>query len=149
MDSEKILPRDNSEAFDDLRSSGMGTAPQEEFIAELIGFLRKNYPDDLRFVEDELLEKRVRWGIDRARRHHLTWAYSISNFVTMMVVAGARFDEDPAVRACLDDPSVPPDERIDLMFRTITDGQWDELRQNSRQRDWTEADTLPDRDGRT
>jgi len=50
MDSEKILPRDSSEAFDDFRFAGTGTARQEEFIAELTRFLRMNFPDDIGFL---------------------------------------------------------------------------------------------------
>jgi len=59
--------------------------------------------------------------------------------------AGPKFDESPLIRSCLEDSSVPPDEQIDLMLRRVTPEQWDDLRQNSRQRDWADADALPDR----
>jgi len=145
MVSDNILPPKGSEAFDDFRFAGTGTARQEEFIAELIGFLRKNFPDDVGFLEDGMLDTRVCWGIGRARSHGMTLSRSIARFVILMVIAGPKFDESPLIRSCLEDSSVPPDERIDLMLRRVTPEQWDELRQNSRQRDWAEADALPDR----
>ena len=102
----------------------MDRVTEEQFVEKVIANLKSNHADSVQDLPDDVLRERVKRGIVRARGHGLTWERSIYVFVSLMFIVAPNFDEFPPVRACLSDPSRPPDQRVDSMMDTITPQQW-------------------------
>lgn len=106
--------------------------PKEE--QELVDFIVEHlYAEHRRYVAplppDDLRQMVVN-GMRRARGHGLDTAATLASFVALMFVIAPNFDEQPAIRAGLDDTSVPPDQRIDKMMERVPDSAWDEAERN-------------------
>jgi hypothetical protein len=65
-------------------------------------------------------------AIARAVRYDLTWDTSITAFVAIMFAVAPNFDEQPAIRAVMNDERVPPNLRIDALWDRTTDDDWEE-----------------------
>jgi hypothetical protein len=98
---------------------------EERFCGKLMAYLRENQSVWVQYSPDEELRQRVKWGINRARWHGLTWESSIMKFVSLMFRIAPNFDEFPPVAALLARTDVSPDELADLLFTEITAEQWD------------------------
>jgi hypothetical protein len=108
----------------------------DALIDKVIGHLRERHAADIAGLSDARLRARVERGIDRARGHGLTWEYSLFVFVGLMFTVGPDFDQYPPIRACLEDPAYPPDERVDTMLAAITPQQWHGAHLRADERAW-------------
>lgn len=79
-------------------------------------------------ASDTLLRRLVETGIVRAREHGLATESSLGSFVFLMFHVGPAFDRHAAIRDVLTDPTLPPDWRIDALWRRIDEATFDEAR---------------------
>lgn len=98
---------------------------EQNFADKLITYLRDKQTVWVKNSQDEELRQRVRWGINRARWHGLTWESSIMKYVSLMFRIAPNFDEYPPVAALLARTDVTPDELADLLFTEISPEQWE------------------------
>lgn len=103
------------------------SAPNDQELAELIfDHLCDEHPESVAELRDAEILRRVRLGISRARSHDLTSEGAITAFVTLMFLIAPNFDQHPRIRKALDNPSVPPDQRMQQIFEKTAEDDWDE-----------------------
>ena len=72
----------------------------------------------------------VRCGVGQARSYGMTWESSLAAFVVLMFEVAPNFEEHPLIRRVLQLPSVPPDSRIEELWKRTLDVHWQAARQN-------------------
>src|SRR5262245_49764310 len=87
-------------------------------------------------IPDEILSRMAQHGFDRARRYGLGWESSLAAFVVLMFVVAPNFDEHPLIQRILKDESVPPDERIDRLWQSISEQNWEAASQGYDEHAW-------------
>lgn len=102
---------------------------ERRFSSGLFAFLRGLHT--FRRCSDEELLRRMDAAIARAQGYGLTAERSIATFVGWMLLFGSRFDSYPRIQQLLTLPTVPPDERVDVVKRLIKDAEWITLRAQS------------------
>jgi hypothetical protein len=107
------------------QTEGFDKVAEQHFADKLIAYLREKQTVWVKNSPDEELRQRVRWGINHARSHGLTWESSIMKFVGLMFRIAPNFDEYPPVAALLARTDVTPDELADLLFTEISPEQWE------------------------
>ncbi len=103
---------------------------------DIVEHLHENHPEIVDPIPDDTLRAMVAYGVGRARSHNLTWAYSITFFVALMFEIAPNFDEHRPVQRVLQDSSVPPDERMDLLDERISEKEWQEAKELGDQNVW-------------
>lgn len=96
------------------------------YVRDMAAYLRREHADDVAALSDEELDRRAAIAIARALKYDLTWDSSITAFVAIMFSVAPNFDEQPAIRAVMNDESVPPNLRIDALWPRTTDDDWEE-----------------------
>jgi hypothetical protein len=104
----------------------MRSARRRVLAPRIAGHVRLNHPEAVAGITDEELEQRVHARLDRARSYGMTWEKTLASFVSLTFVVGEHFDEHPAVRRVLNDSSVPPNLRTDILVETLSDEEWAE-----------------------
>lgn len=92
-----------------------------------------DFPDYACLLEEipkNVFEEMVSGGIARARSYGMEWESTLCSFLVLMFVAAPNFDEHPLIRRVLKDESVPPDSRIKMLWRHISDETWEAVGQN-------------------
>jgi hypothetical protein len=110
-----------------IKRDQMALAGEGPFVDRTVRHMRVFHDAAVADLPDDELRRRVVHGLERARRHGLTWEYSLTVFVAHMLELSPTFDEHPAVARVLADTSLPPDERMDELLARLTDEQWDEV----------------------
>jgi hypothetical protein len=102
----------------------------DKLLAErIVLHLHENHAEAIGRLPDDILREMAENGIIRARSHGLTWESSLTHFVALMFEIAPNFDEHPAVRRVLREPSVPADERMDLLTERVSEEEWEEAQQ--------------------
>ncbi|TVQ33636.1 MAG: hypothetical protein EA376_01910 [Phycisphaeraceae bacterium] len=78
--------------------------------------LTRKYPKHTEAMSSDQLLQFVSVGIGRARRYGIANQRSVFKFIVLMLIAGSRFDEDPAVQYILEDQTLDPDDRPEVLF---------------------------------
>ncbi|MBL8483701.1 MAG: hypothetical protein JNJ60_16000 [Rhodocyclaceae bacterium] len=97
----------------------------ERLVEKMAAYLRQEQTVWVANSPDAELRQRIRWGINRARWHGMTWESSIMKFVGLMFRIAPNFDEYPPIAALLERTDVAPDELADLLFSEISGEQWE------------------------
>ncbi len=113
-------------------------------VEEMITFLRDTENTGIEGVPDDLLRPRVLAGLLRARKYGFTRKSSIGFFIATMFNSGKIFDEHSKIHAALTDSSIHPDVRVDAVFDSTSDLDWDEAEKNSDAVTWK---TVCEREG--
>lgn len=79
-------------------------------------------------LPEELLQEIVRSGIARARTHDLTWESTVTAFVVIMFTVAPNFDEHPLIRRALNDARFEPNARLDEMWDSTSNENWETAR---------------------
>jgi hypothetical protein len=82
----------------------------------------------LKSIEDSDLLALVRECIDKARGWGLTWESSIAAFAVLMFLNGPDFDQQPAIRAELENRAVPADSLPDHVASAVPETVWQQVR---------------------
>ena len=90
-------------------------------------------------LKEECLRAMVRYSIEKAKRHGITWESSTAAFAALMFTVGPRFDEHPDIRGKLDDPEVPDNSRVDHLCYVIPKAKWRDVKQAQGAQAWSSA----------
>jgi hypothetical protein len=102
---------------------------EQRFVERTVQHIKEAQTLDAEGIDDASLKEMVKYGIDRARAHNLTWESSITGFVYLMFTVAPDFDERPAFRKILDDlPVEDENRRMEALFERIGEVEWEEAR---------------------
>lgn len=99
-------------------------AAEPAFEKAVMSHLREHHSSALNNAPDAILQKRVRFGLARARRHGLSLQNDLTAFVVYMFQIAPNFDEHPPIRNVLSDATAEPDSRMDLLLERVTGQDW-------------------------
>ena len=109
----------------------------EEFVEFLVAHVKEEYPGKSSEYDEETLRVIVRSGIERAESHDLRTAEDITAFVSIMFEIAPNFDEQPQIKAVLDDENFLPGDRIDrLGSPAVSEEAWNEAEENYNEDAW-------------
>lgn len=109
----------------------------EEFVEFLVAHVKEEYPGIETENDDETLREMVRGGIERAGDHELTTAEDITAFISIMFEIAPNFDEQPEIKAVLDDEKTPPEERLEKLWTpAVPEEAWEEAEKNYDDNAW-------------
>ena len=110
---------------------------EEDFVNYLIGYVQSNHSEAIKGRDDKTLREMIRGGIKRAESHQITKVADTQKFVGKMFEVAPNFDEQPEIKAVLDDQTIAPDKRIEkLQSPFITDEVWAEAKNNCSEKAW-------------
>jgi hypothetical protein len=98
-------------------------AAEDNFVREVMAFQRENLPnltDHLTLTEQDLKEE-VQAGIAKARSYGIEGKSDIVFFISLRLIAGPEFDSHPMAQEILTDPTIPSDERMEILADNLTD----------------------------
>ncbi|PTL75693.1 hypothetical protein [Vitiosangium sp. GDMCC 1.1324] len=99
---------------------------ESAFIDFVAHHIREESPELVEGFPDESLRSLVASGLVRARGHDLRRPEDLTAFVSIMFEIAPNFDEHPAIRKVLRDPSIPVDERMSALFKKVPPKAWEE-----------------------
>jgi hypothetical protein len=109
----------------------------EEFVEFLVAHVKEEHPGIETERDDETLREMVRGGIERAGSHELTTAEDVTAFVSIMFEIAPNFDEQPEIKAVLDDENTLPEQRLEKLWAPIVpDEAWDRAEENYDETAW-------------
>lgn len=121
-------------------------AADTAFERRVVEYLRKNHSEVVvqlpkgiflvKQIPDGTLHEMVQNGIVRARQYDLSWESNLMAFVVLMFVAAPNFDAYPLMQQVLRDAEIPPNFRIDDLWKKISDQTWDMIKQNYNPSAW-------------
>jgi len=106
------------------------------FAREVINYLQTKQQRLVADLPEDELEQRVLSGLARARQYGFKRNSSFAAFVTIMLDIAPNFDEQPAIRAILNDRSIHPDLRIDTLIQHTTERDWEQAKLHSNPEVW-------------
>src|SRR5215207_2513390 len=87
-------------------------ASEEDFINHLFDYVQSNHAEAASARSDATLRKMIRGGIKRAESHQIKLVENTEIFIGKMFEAAPNFDEQPEIKAVLDDETLSPDKRL-------------------------------------
>src|SRR5215204_2765094 len=90
-------------------------ASEEDFINHLFDYVRGHHRDAAAKRDDQTLRKMIRGGIKRAESHQIKLVENTETFIGKMFEAAPNFDEQPEIKAVLDDETLSPDKRLEKL----------------------------------
>ena len=110
---------------------------EEDFVNYLFGYVKSNHSETVEKRNDATLRKMIRGGIKRAERHQIELVEDTRNFIGIMFEVAPNFDEQPEIKAVLDDASLTPEKRLEkLESPAISEEVWNEARNNYNEKAW-------------
>lgn len=91
----------------------------DQLLRAIAAWLRARDPAALVSLNDQILQRRVEWGIGRARQWGMETDCSIAVFISLLFRIGPQFDRHPAIARYLQDSSRTPDERLAHLVQTF------------------------------
>ncbi|MEK7356282.1 MAG: DUF4123 domain-containing protein, partial [Bdellovibrionota bacterium] len=110
-------------------------AIDRDLVKVIYWHLRNHHAQPVQFVDKATLETRVGFAIEKARRYGLGTISDLAGFAALMFELAPNFDEHPAFKRVLEDPSLPPDAKMRKLSHTISDREWN-VEQLIVPRDW-------------
>jgi hypothetical protein len=111
---------------------------EDEFTEFLVNHVKEEHPDLEENYDDETLRKMVKHGINRAKSHQLSTAEDLTAFISIMFEIAPNFDEQPKIKAVLDDKKFPPESRIERLWTdAVSEEAWQEAEDNFDEKAWT------------
>jgi hypothetical protein len=98
---------------------------EPELIKLVVRIVREANAERTADYEDKMLEKMVKTGIERAKRHELQNAEDIAAFIAVMFEIAPNFDEQEQIKAVLADTNFSPPERFFQLFERVPDKDWE------------------------
>lgn len=90
----------------------------------------------VKHLSDETLQQMIQTGCERARAYGLTWESSLAAFIVLMFVVAPNFDTRPAIQQILQEQTIPPNSRMDQLWRLTSEEEWDRANQNYAESAW-------------
>jgi len=114
-------------------------AAEEDFTKRVIAFLKEQSADDVAGLSDEELNKRVKFGLGRARSYGISSESSLTFFVALQFRKSPVFDRHPAIHPILTNDRVKPDERLEGILERVPAQTWAEVERFRDERSWKRA----------
>lgn len=108
----------------------------KELENRIVVHVWENHQRIVNTLPRDLLHDMVRNGISRARRHGLRLESSLTAFVSLMFEISPTFDEHPEILRILEDNTVEPDKRIELLLTCVSGKSWEEAGQRYNEVAW-------------
>ncbi|MGA3402729.1 MAG: hypothetical protein ABSC95_26265 [Acetobacteraceae bacterium] len=100
---------------------------RDRFINETAELLRAERAEAVAGLPADRLRDRVAHAFDRAEAYGMRDDDALQHFTMLMFEFGPDFDDHPRVRAILEDPSIPADDRLDDLLEHLPHRVWEEL----------------------
>lgn len=120
------LPEDCLIHLRDSQLKLCSEAIDRDLVKVIYWHLRNHHAKSVQFVDKAILETRVGFAIEKARRYGLGTISDLAGFAALMFELAPNFDEHPAFRRVLEDPQLPPDAKMRKLSHTISDREWNE-----------------------
>ena len=103
--------------------------PQAEmaFVTRLVQYVRREFPEAVDHLVNELLIRRVQFGVLSAKHYGLRWEQDIALFVALMFEFAPDYDRNPHVQRILAHPNLNPDLKMSLVVDEISDEEWEQI----------------------
>jgi len=110
---------------------------EEDFVNYLLDYVQGNYAEAVAERNEATLRKMIRGGIKRAQSHQIERVEDTQNFIGKMFEVAPNFDEQPEIKAVLDDESLMPEKRLEkLESPVITPEIWEKARSDYDEKAW-------------
>jgi hypothetical protein len=113
-----------------------------KYVRGIMDLLRRDIPEAVASMPDDVFERRVRHGIECAERFGLhasendASSRAIVLWVRLMFEVGPDFDRHPACAAILSDTATPPESRVPSLLRVASGIPWPEVAQGCNPKAW-------------
>jgi len=109
----------------------------EEFLEFLLEHVREEFPEKIAERDEETLRRMVSGGIRRAESHDFTLAEDVTAFISVMFEIAPNFDEQPQIKAVLDDEQFEPGDRLErLSSPLVPEEAWEEAEEKYDEKAW-------------
>ena len=98
----------------------------QRLVDTLLRYVRRNAADMIKNIDPISLREMVEGGVVRARSHGLSRLDDLALFIGLMFEIGPSFDEQADLHRLLDDPAIPPDQKMANLLARAPDAAWDE-----------------------
>jgi len=99
---------------------------EKSFEKRIADFIRKEYPNSISSIPEEILAEKVRSGISLGRKYGMTWESSLTAFVSLIFAVSPGFHRQPVIHSVLTNQKIPANERIKALFDNTSDSDWKE-----------------------
>jgi len=100
---------------------------EDSAFEQAVAFVKSEMAQDIQGLSDEVLRRRVRWSMDRARELGLEGGIGLQAFLALTFGVGPYFDRHPAIKRILSDTTRAPAERMAAIFNDLSDRTWEEM----------------------
>jgi hypothetical protein len=102
----------------------------DEWVEFLVANAKKEDPEIVNNYDDDTLRRMVRVGIRKSDSYGFTTAKDQSAFVAVMFKVAPNFDQQPEIKAVLDEEQLPPSYRWDKLWSTaVPDEVWEKAKE--------------------
>lgn len=112
-----------------LRQSQLNACSEaidRDLVKVIYWHLRNHHARCVQHIEKPILQKRIQFAIQKARRYSLGTISDLAGFTALMFELAPNFDEHPSFRRVLQDAQLPPEAKMRRLSQVITDREWDE-----------------------
>jgi hypothetical protein len=99
---------------------------ERRFAVSLAKLIRDTYAADVAELDDDALMALVIEGIHRAEAYGFDSDDDVRTFVRLLFTVGWHFDEHPAIAAVLQASDLRDEERMSILFESVTREEWEE-----------------------
>jgi hypothetical protein len=96
----------------------------EARIVAITGHLQKHAAEACHALNDAKLRALVAQGIADGSSFGLRSLRALAGFVGLSLIVGPRFFRHSSVRAVLEDPSIPPEQRVQALVARLSAREW-------------------------
>jgi hypothetical protein len=109
----------------------------DEWVEFLVAHVKKEDPEIATEYQDDALRSMVRVGIEKADRYGFTAAKDQSAFVSIMFEIAPNFDDQPEIKAVLEETQLPTSYRLDKLWSpAVPDEVWEKARDEYNEEAW-------------
>ncbi len=116
-----------------------GEAIDRDLVKVIYWHLRNHHAKSVQFLERPVLEERIYFSIQKARRYALGTVSDLAGFTALMFELAPNFDDHPSFRVILEDAKIPPEAKMRRLSQVITDREWKEAALNYDRKFWVKA----------
>lgn len=87
-------------------------------------YVVEHHADAIADLSDTAVAATIRRGVQRAYTYGFVSSETMTTFVTLLFEIGPAFDRQPFIRAILEDATIPPDLRFEVLEECTTEAHW-------------------------
>ncbi len=110
---------------------------EDEWVEFLVSNVKKEDPELGTKYQDDELKRMVRVAIEKADSYGFVNADDQSAFVSIMFEVAPNFDDQPEIKAVLEEEQLPISYRLDKLWSdAIPDEVWEKAREEYKEEAW-------------